>query len=161
MALRDLMPWSSNGSRDLSRNDPSHAFLALHREMNRLFDDTFHSFGTGLFGGAQAMGWPSMEVSETDKEMKVIAELPGLQEKDVSVELANGMLRISGERRSETEDKARRFSERHYGRFERRIPVDDVEIDKVAASFQNGVLTVTLPKSPAAQQKVKQIAINK
>ncbi len=71
------------------------------------------------------------------------------------------MLRISGERRSETEDKARRFSERHYGRFERRIPVDDVEIDKAAASFQNGVLTVTLPKSPAAQQKVKQIAINK
>ena len=52
------------------------------------------------------------------------------------------------------------FSERYYGRFERQIPVDDVEQDKVAASFKNGVLTVTLPKSPEAQQKVKRIAIN-
>jgi HSP20 family protein len=90
----------------------------------------------------------------------VIAELPGLEQKDVEVELANDVLTISGEKKSETEDKERLFSERYYGRFERRIPVDDVDQDKVAASFNNGVLTVTLPKSPTAQQKVKRIAIN-
>src|SRR5437763_12115210 len=158
MALRDLMPWG-NGSRELGHTDPGHAFLALHREMNRLFDNILHSFDGGPF--SKTMGWPSVEVSETDTEMKVTAELPGLEEKDVNVELANGMLSISGEKKGETEDKERRFSERYYGRFERRIPIDDVDAEKVAASFQNGVLTVTLPKSPAAKDKVKKIAINR
>jgi HSP20 family protein len=69
-------------------------------------------------------------------------------------------LTISGEKRSETEDKERRFSERYYGRFERAVPVEDVDQDKVEASFKNGVLTVSLPKLPAAKQKVKRIAIN-
>jgi HSP20 family protein len=99
-------------------------------------------------------------VSETDKEIKVSAELPGLEEKDVKVELANGVLAISGEKKTETEDKDRLFSERYYGRFERRIPVEDVDEDKVSASFKNSVLTVTLPKAPQAQPKVKRIAVN-
>jgi HSP20 family protein len=160
MALRDLIPWN-NGSRDVSlhRNE-GNPFLALHREMNRLFDDAFRAFDVGALR-TQTMGWPSVEVSETDKEVKVVAEIPGLEQKDVEVELADGVLTISGEKKSETEDKERLFSERYYGRFERRIPVDDVDQDKVAASFKDGVLTVTLPKSPTAQQKVKRIAINK
>ena len=159
MALRDLIPWN-DGSRDLSlhRNEPN-PFLALHREMNRLFDDAFRSFDIAPFS-FQAMGWPKLEVNETEKEVKVIAELPGLEEKDVNVELRNGMLTISGEKKSETEDKERRFSERYYGRFERSIPVDDIDQDRVGASFKNGVLSVTLPKLPTAQQNVKQIAIN-
>jgi HSP20 family protein len=160
MAFRDLMPWG-HGPREPGRSDPGHAFLALHREMNRLFDNILHTFDGGPFGSTQTMGWPSVEVSETDKEIKVTAELPGLEEKDVNVELANGMLSISGERKGETEDKERRFSERYYGRFERHIAVDDVETDKVAASFKDGVLTVTLPKSPTAKDKVKRIAINR
>ena len=59
-----------------------------------------------------------------------------------------------------TEDKDRLFSERYYGRFERRIPLDDIDEDKIGASFKNGVLNVILPKSPTAQQKVRRIAIN-
>jgi HSP20 family protein len=159
MALRDLIPWN-NGSRDLGlhRNEPN-PFLALHREMNRLFDDTFRSFDVAPFS-SQGIGWPNVEVNETEKEVKVIAELPGLEEKDVNVELRDGLLTVSGEKKSETEDKERRFSERYYGRFERSIPVGDVDRDKVGASFKNGVLTVTLPRSPTAQQKVKRIAIN-
>lgn len=86
------------------------------------------------------MGWPSVEVSETGKEVKVIAELPGLQEKDVLVELKDGLLTVSGEKKSETEDKERRFSERYYGRFERSIPIDDVDQDKVGASFRMAFL---------------------
>jgi HSP20 family protein len=159
MALRDLIP-RNNGSREVSmhRNEPN-PFLALHREMNRLFDDAFRSFDVAPFS-SQAMGWPNVEVNETGNEVKVIAELPGLEEKDVNLELRDGLLTISGEKRSETEDKERRFSERCYGRFERSVPVNDVDQDKVEASFKNGVLTVTLPKLPTAQQKVKRIAIN-
>jgi len=161
MALRDLIPWN-NGSRNLAvqRGESGDPLLALHSEMNRLFDDAFRNFNLGPFGSPSLMGWPNIELDETDKEVKVVAELPGLDQKDVNVELANGVLTISGEKKSETEDKERLFSERYYGRFERRIPVDEVEQDKVAASFNNGVLTVTLPKSSTAQQKVKRIAIN-
>jgi HSP20 family protein len=99
-------------------------------------------------------------VSENDKEVRVTAELPGLEEKDVEVQLSNGVLAIKGEKRTETEDNDRLFSERFYGRFERRIPVDDIDEDKVNASFGNGVLVVTLPRSAEAQRNVKRIAIN-
>ncbi len=161
MALRELIPWN-NGSRNVParRTEGDSPFLSLHREMNRLFDDVFRGVDIGRFAPPATMGWPSVELNETDKEVKVIAELPGIEQKDVEVELADGVLMISGEKKSETEDKERRFSERYYGRFERRIPVDDVDQDNVAASFKDGVLTVTLPKLPTAERKVKRIAIN-
>src|SRR3954453_20547835 len=161
MALRDLVPWK-DGSRNVSaqRGETGNPFLALHREMNRMFDEAFRSFDIGSFGSPAMMGWPSVELNETEKEVKVVAELPGLDQNDVAIELRDGVLTISGEKKIETEDKERRFSERYYGRFERRIPVDDVDAEKVAASFQNGILTVTLPKSPAAKKKVKKIAIS-
>jgi len=113
--------------------------MTLHREMNRLFDDMFRGFGGTPFSQPRAFvggGWPNIEVSETEKEVKVCAELPGLEEKDINVELMNGILCIKGEKKTETEDKDRLFSERYYGRFERRIPVDEVEEDKASASFK-------------------------
>lgn len=126
----------------LFADDQASPFLALHREVNRLFDDAFRSFDApSLFG--RVPGWPNLEISETEKEHHVAAELPGLDEKDVEVLLADGVLTIRGEKKSETEDKERQFSERFYGRFERQIPLGaEVEADKAAASFQNGVLTV-------------------
>jgi HSP20 family protein len=163
MSVRDLVPW--NRGRDVTvRREKANPFLALHREMNRLFDDVFRGFDLAPFGldrGFDRMiGWPNIEVSDTDKEVKVTAELPGLEEKDVELELANGVLAIKGEKRTEMEDKDRLFSERYYGRFERRIPVEDIDEDKVSASFRNGVLTVSLPKTARAQRQVKRIAIN-
>lgn len=166
MAMRDLIPWNNNRGREVAvrRGEEATPFLTLHREMNRLFDDVFRGFDISPFGSDRSfdrpMSWPNIEVNETDKQVSIIAELPGLEEKDVEVELSDGTLAIRGEKKTETEDKDRLFSERYYGRFERRIPVDDVEQDKVSASFKNGVLTVTLPKSPASQKKVKRIAIN-
>ena len=165
MAIRDLIPWSNRG-REVSvrRTEDNHPFLTLQREMNRLFDDTFRGFDLSPFGTARlydgATSWPNIEVSETEKEVKVTAELPGLDEKDIEVELTNGVLALRGEKKIESEDKDRLFSECYYGRFERRIPIDDVEQSKVTASFKNGVLTITLPKSAEAQQKVKRISIN-
>ena len=92
--------------------------------------------------------------------MTVTAELPGMEEKDVDLLLEDGVLTLKGEKRAETEDKDRQFSERYYGRFERRSPLDaEVQADKVEARFKNGVLTVTLPKDPEAQPKARRIAI--
>ncbi len=167
MNMRDLIPWGRNEQTTPSRyRDEGDPFMTLHREMNRLFDDVFRSFDLapfGSFGGmGRTMGWPSVEVSETDKDVRISAELPGLDEKDVEVLISDGVLAIRGEKKSEVEDKERAFSKRTYGRFERRIPLgQDVDEDKVEASFKNGVLTVTLPKSAQAPANVKRIAINK
>ena len=165
MTIRDLIPWNRTHDVSVRRGEELNPFFTLHREMNRLFDDVFRGFDVASFGFAdrfseRAMGWPRIEVSDSDNEVKVTAELPGLEEGDVDVELANGVLTIKGEKRTETEDKERLFSERTYGRFERRIPVDDIDEDKVKASFKNGILTVACPKIPGAKQNVKRIAIN-
>ncbi|RSC30033.1 Hsp20/alpha crystallin family protein [Agrobacterium sp. FDAARGOS_525] len=165
MSVRDLIPWGRNNNQvpTALRDDDRDPFLSLHREVNRLFDDVFRSFGSGLpaFGsGSVGAGWPSVEISDTDKEIKVTAEVPGLEEKDIEVLLNDGVLTLKGEKRSENEDKDRQFTERYYGRFERRIPVGvEVKDDQVDARFKNGVLTVTLPKTEKAQSQVKRIAI--
>ena len=133
--------------------------------MNRLFDDVFHGFGTPARFGSPLMegrfGWPRIELKENDKELTVSAELPGLTEKDVQVEIANGVLTLRGEKKSErTDNGGRYFSERYYGAFERQIPLDGVEEDKAEAKFHDGVLTITLPKSEQARSAVKRIPIS-
>ena len=164
MNMRDLIPWTRERSAvpGAFRGDEVNPFLTLHREMNRLFDDMVGRFGTGmpsLLGRMTA--WPSVEAVDTDKEVRISAELPGMDEKDVEVLIDEDVLTIRGEKKAETEDKDRRFSERYYGRFERVIPLPfAVEEDKVEASFNNGVLTVTLPKSARVQEKGKRIAIS-
>ncbi|MEX2696592.1 Hsp20/alpha crystallin family protein [Rhizobium mongolense] len=167
MSVRDLIPWGrNNGNRvpSLLRDDDRDPFLSLHREVNRLFDDVFRGFASGLpsFGNPSAFGggWPSVEISDTDKEIKLTAEVPGLEEQDIEVLLNDGVLTLKGDKRSESEDKDRQFSERYYGRFERRIPLGfEVKEDQVDATFRNGVLTVTLPKTEKAQSQVKRITI--
>lgn len=163
MAMTDLIPWGRDRNLTTRRSEDYNPFLRFHREMNRLFDDAFRGFDLAPVSGSlfeQSARWPSIEVDETDKDVKVTAELPGLEEKDVHVEVANGVLSIKGEKKTETEDKDRKFSERYYGRFERRIPIEDVDQNKISAAFKNGVLTVTMPKLPQAESKVKRIAIN-
>jgi len=164
MAINDLIPWN-NGGREVGihRGTDVNPFFTLHREMNRMFDDIFRGFDLAPFGPARALnglGWPQIDIDETDKEVRITAELPGLEEKDVSLEIANGILAISGEKKSESEDKSRRFSERYYGRFERRIPLQDVDEDKTSATFKNGILTITVPKSAEAKN-VRRISINR
>jgi HSP20 family protein len=142
MAMRDLIPWNKN--QQLARPGEGYdPFLTFHREMNRLFDVVFRGFGsfgrlaTPLMEGQ--FGWPRIELDETDKAVTVSAELPGMSEKT---------------------DNGGRYSERYYGSFERRIPLDGVQDDKAEANFRNGVLTVSLPKTEQASQSVKRIAIN-
>ena len=167
MAIRDLIPWSRQENRlpatvSAERDRSGHPLLALHREVNRLFDDVFRGFGMpslGAFGGG--LSWPNVELGETDKEIRVTAELPGLDEKDVDITVEDGVLTLRGEKKSEVDDEDRGYSERSYGRFERRIGLPrGVEQDKASATFTNGVLTVTLPKSAAANENVRRIPIN-
>jgi HSP20 family protein len=163
MGIRDLVP-RTKGQQLSTRQEPFDPFYTLHREMNRLFDDVFRGFGPLGRVGSPLMegqlGWPQIELSETDKTVTVSAELPGLSEKDVQVEIANGILSIRGEKKAERSDESKFVSERYYGSFERQIPLEGVEEDKAQADFKNGVLTVTLPKSEQSTRDVKRIAIN-
>jgi HSP20 family protein len=166
MSVRDLIPWGRGRSPvpSLFREDERDPFLSVHREVNRLFDDTFRGFGGGLpsFGrfSSNGAGWPNVEISDGKTEIRVTAEVPGLEEEDIEVLLDDGMLTLKGEKRSETEDKDRQFSERFYGRFERHIPLGhEIDEERIDARFRNGVLTVTLPKTARAQSQAKRIAI--
>jgi HSP20 family protein len=166
MAIRDLIPWSRQENRlpvpvdtERDRSDP---LLALHRDMNRLFDNIFRDFGLrSLAGFEQGPAWPRLELAESDGEIRVVAELPGLEEKDVEILVDDGALTLRGEKRSERDDKDLGYSERSYGRFERRIGLPrGIERDKASATFRNGVLTVSLPKSEAANENVRRIPVN-
>ena len=163
MALRDLITWGRDQpSVPSRRTEEVSPFLTLHREMNRLFDDVFNTFGNTPSVLGRMPAWPSVEVIQSDKDVRISAELPGMDEKDVEVLVDNDVLTLRGEKRSETQDQERRFTERYYGRFERVIPLPfAVEEDRAEASFNNGVLTVTLPKSAKAEDKAKRIAIGR
>ena len=171
MDMRSLIPWGRSTNQQAPtqyRSNEQDPLVSLQRDMNRLFDDVFRSFDSrlpamGAFGSFGGLGapWPSVEITDTDKEIRVTAEVPGLEEKDIEVLLDGDVLTLRGEKRSETEDKDRHFSERVYGRFERRIPLGvEVEENRIEARFRNGVLTVVLPKTEQAQSQVKRIPIS-
>ncbi len=167
MAIRDLIPWSRQENRlpvpvHAESDQSGHPLMSLHREVNRLFDDVFRGFGMpSVAGFDRNLAWPTLELGETEKEVRVTAELPGLDENDVEITVEEGVLTLRGEKRSEVEDKDRGYTERSYGRFERRIGLPRaIERDKASATFKKGVLTVTLPKSEAANENVRRIPVN-
>ncbi|HKE49408.1 MAG TPA: Hsp20/alpha crystallin family protein [Rhodanobacteraceae bacterium] len=164
MSVSHLIPWNRNRLSHLSREvrDP---LLTLHREMNRLFDDFIGQFDLSSVAegiDTTIAAWPHVELNDTEKDIVLTAELPGMSEKDVDVVFTDQALIIRGERRAERQEADQQISERYYGRFERRIPLDaEVEPDKAKAEFRNGVLTVTLPKSAQAQKKLLHIPVGR
>lgn len=145
----------------------------LRREVDRLFDqfnlpEWRMPFGRGFTG--LELSWPktawqiapAMDLVEKDGKYEVTAELPGIDEKNVEVKVANGTLSIKGEKSEEKEEHEKEYhlSERRYGSFHRsfRIP-EGVDANKIEASFAKGVLTVTLPKTAEARNSEKKIAI--
>ena len=165
MNMRNLVPWSQRreptaSARDTSSGSlPESPFLTLHREMNRLFDDVFQGFGVPAAAAGWTRGGPSLEVEDAGSEYRVTAELPGLSKDDVEIAYDDGVLILRGERREERRDEARAFSERWYGRFERRVTLPDVDDARASAEFRDGLLNIILPKSERAAEKTRRIPI--
>lgn len=150
-----------------------HPLSNLRREVDRLFED--FPFGpwprSRLFDvepswrGELSLGKaPAVDVAEKEKEYEITAELPGMEERDIDVKFANGMLTIKGEKKEEKEEKKKDYyvSERRFGSFQRSFTVpEDVATNKIDASFKNGILTVVLPKSEEAQKREQKIEIKK
>ncbi|MEO1135366.1 MAG: Hsp20/alpha crystallin family protein [Pseudomonadota bacterium] len=137
-------------------------FFQLHREMNRLFDDFFTDFGTPSVFAADQSGARAIhiDVKDNGKALKLEAELPGVSEDDIDVELHDNLLTIRGERKDEEEKEG--VSRRSFASFQRSMSLPfDVDPDAVEAKFRNGVLTLTLPKPPELETRAKKIEVKR
>lgn len=167
MAIRDLIPRIGRGREQTpARRQDVDPFRDLQRQMNALFDDFFRDFPLDSRWGDRrlaAAGFnPRVDVSETEKEVRVSAELPGMDEKDITVEMGDAAITIRGEKKEEKEEKGKNWFTRELscGSFHRIIPLpSSVEGEKANAKFKKGVLTITVPKKAEEQARRKAIKI--
>lgn len=152
-----------------------HPISRLRRQIDNLFSDfglgsPMSPFGSSAFEsplwGAETAAnrlMPAVDISEKQDAFEITAELPGLEEKDLQITLANGNLTIQGEKKAQSEEdnKNSYYSERYYGSFQRSFSLpQDVDAEKIEARFNNGVLTLHLPRKPEAMPTQRQIPIS-
>jgi len=167
MAFESLLPIRRSGSR-LSRwmGRDFETLNDLHDEMDRLFSDFARSVGWPRLKEAEAAlaEWPATDIQESNDELIVTVDVPGMDEKDVTVELRNSTLTVRGAKRTEREEKKASYvsRERHVGSIYRSIRLpSEVDPEKVSAVFKNGVVTVTLPKPAELKEEVKKIEVKR
>jgi HSP20 family protein len=178
MTLKEIVPWRWGGLRRWDDEErPFESFLremdTLHKDMDRLFDDFWkgsghHFMTTTPRHSMMGAPWqysevmPHVDETEDEKAFHIRVELPGMDQDDVDITLANGMLTIRGEKKREDEEKGKDFyrKERSFGAFRRTLPIP-AEVDEKAidATFKKGVLCIELPKTEAAQKKVTHIDV--
>jgi HSP20 family protein len=146
---------------DLIQWNPLREMVSLRERMSRLFDDSW--FRTDGYGDDVAMGmWsPAVDMFEKDDHLVIKAELPGMEKKDINLDLKDGVLTLRGERKHENQVQDENFYRREmsYGKFVRTFSLpSDVDPEKIKAEFQNGLLTIEVPKPE--QHKPKQITVN-
>ncbi len=150
----------------------------IHREIDRIFEDVFSGSGIGrlpsLLGQKADIGdisnillKPNVDIKETKKDYQITVEVPGVEENDIKLELADNILTISGEKKYEKEEKDEHYHsvERSYGSFRRILSLpEDVNTDNIDAKFKNGVLTISVPRKEITKsegENVRQIEIKK
>lgn len=165
MAWKDLITWNRKKHQQV-QPEMQYPVATLHREIDSLFDDFFRGFdrfpSLPFKEGKLADFSPKINVSENDEEIEVTAEVPGMDQNEVEVNLRNDMLTIKGEKKQEKEEKDKEYYhvERSYGSFYRSLQLPcEVEEDKVKASFKKGVLKINLPKSKEAKENVRKIEV--
>jgi HSP20 family protein len=149
MTLKSLI--SVGSERGVTRS-ASNPFSALQQEIARLFE----GFSRGFSGFPAREMMPSMDLSETDKEIEITAGLPGLEEKDIQLNVADNVLTIRGEKKNEREETKKDYHlvERSYGSFTRAVQLPDgVNADGIKAVMLKGILKITVPKPAPAQSK--------
>ncbi len=171
MATETKLPVTRKPSQPAPGDDTWRPFGALKKEVDRLFEDFGETFWRSPFRSlasferawpAKLVATPVVDIAETDKGYEITAELPGLDEKNIEVSVANGGLTIKGEKNEEKEEKKKDYyvSERRYGAFERYFAMPEgVDASKIEATFKNGVLKVALPKTAEAQKPAKKIEV--
>jgi HSP20 family protein len=167
MTINDLIPWKRSQKLAVRRPEADSIFQ-FNDDMNRMFENFFETPWSLRPFEAFESGFdsflPRLDMSETDKDIKVTVELPGTDEKDIQLSLDDNVLTISGEKKSEKQEKSHNFHrmERSYGSFSRQVvlPVD-VDENAVSAVFKNGVLNITLPKQQELLSQGKRIPVKR
>lgn len=155
------MVWNKNKS--LTPKNYNNSYGMLQNEVNKVFDNFLDIFDFPMNINNEMFIEPKIEVIETDKDIKVSAELPGMDEKDIELNITNdGYLTIKGEKKSSNEEKGKHhyFSERSYGMVQRTIALpNEIDTNKINATFSKGILTIEAPKSEKAKESVRKIEI--
>ena len=165
MFKTSLAPWRRPFGLLRGEHGDEHPMEAFHRDVDRLFEDSWRGFELPMLGRLErpmAGMTPRMDLTEDEERIHVSVELPGMDDKDVEVVLSDDVLTIKGEKKAEKEEaeKGYAYKERTYGSFRRSIPLHaEVVTDKVEATFEKGVLTVVLPKTPEAKKAYKKIPV--
>lgn len=162
MNLKSMVPFGRSGlSRSGAEFDP---FATMRREMDRLFENFGHGFSSPMAFDTDGFLSPKVDVAETDKGLELTAELPGIDQKDIQLDITDGILTLKAEHHTDKEqkDEAKHYHlvERSHGTFLRRLALPfEPDEDKVEANFNKGVLSVFVPRSAKAETQVKKIAI--
>jgi len=185
MDIKKLVPWNWFGKEEeeagrivpvkrkgLKEHDRvlSNPLQQFHQEIDRLFDQAFRGFELSPFGFDQTMiprmadGMlkPTLDLGTTDKEYIITIEIPGVDEKDINLDITNDTLTIRGEKKQEDDEKGKNYyrMERSYGSFQRVLSLpEDADQDGVKATFKKGVLNVTMPRRALPKSDVKQIEV--
>jgi HSP20 family protein len=167
MAIRELVPWSWGNRKGHNVSPQNQTLASLHDEVNKIFDGFMRGFwdeGSAPFERGASFA-PKVDIAETDETVEVVAELPGLSENDVALQLSDSgdVLTIQGTKSAESEDKKKDYYrvERSYGTFFRSVPLPAaVDPEKAAATFKKGELHVTMPKLGETHQSRKRIPVS-
>ncbi len=158
--MKSLLPFGRKGLP--VKREEYEPFNFFRDEMNRLFDSFFRGVDIEPLERKFSTFSPNIDISETDKEVVITAELPGMEDKDIDVSLTKDSLTIKGEKKEEKEEKGKSYyrMERSYGSFCRTIPLPaEIDAEKITAEFKKGVLSVKMPKTPEAIKETKKIQI--
>jgi HSP20 family protein len=162
--MKSSIPWSGKAQAPSQRDDVRDPFTAFRRDVERVFDDFFGGLagrGFGPLTGFAAVT-PDIDVSETESDIVIAAEIPGLDEKDFNVTLSGDLLTIRGEKKSEREQKNgdSYYVERRFGSFSRAVRLPFAPTDeKIDASYDKEVLTIRVQKPKALQQSMRHIDV--
>jgi HSP20 family protein len=164
VAFKSLVPWRASSQLPARQDEFFDPYAYFRREVDRMFESFLEDFGSRAL--ANNWSWrnagPAIGVFESDKELVVTAEVPGVNENDIEVTLADNMLTVQGEKKAEHEQKdgGTSYLGRRYGAFSRSIRLPfSVKDEEVDATYDKGVLTIKVPKPAEARRSVRKIEV--
>jgi len=158
MTIKNSLSKIDNREALPTRFDEWNPFLVLRNEMDKVFDNFFRGFELEPFGKGINTFQPKVNIVDSEKEITVSVEIPGMDEKDIDLSLTKDSLTIKGEKKEEKEEKGKNYHrmERSYGSFSRTLPLPvEINTEKAEASYKQGVLTILLPKTEKAVKETK------
>lgn len=163
MDMKDMMPWNWTKKVPTVLHDLEEPLRGLHTDLNRAFESFWNAL-PNPFPGHGGEGFPPVDVVDGEQQLEIRADLPGLDEGDLTVSITADVITLRGERKSEQQSTVGgvTMSERIVGTFERAIPLPTgLDTDAATATLKNGVLTITIPKADGAAGTATEIPVTK